>query len=332
MLQHNTHISSDFQGQNNSAHPNFTAGTLALKKPHYTVPEGQKTIGEKLYSFNNYFTVGYAANLALSVAVTEYFMERGGKHVFNSLNKCLSSGLSQTMSPKAATSISKAATKYSLLTMGGTILMLPMIWAENNKSKIVYLTNRTIAPATIANDDSCKDVTATKILGKDFDENLLPQPVTEQPKQSVTRGSLRRLFSIGVIVSWATLLDRTIGEDFFEKLGMKELKKAESVPGVANFNKLVEKSPEINRWTRWTFTDIVNTIITTGVIWKTNGADKHKNLEVEPASEEPYNTSKPDDHYQQTTQAQTPDNEVLNASISNNKLSEQSVSSGQQMA
>lgn len=264
----------------NSPHPNYTEGTQAAMPVAYNVAKGEKTKGEKIYDFNNYFTVGSVINLALSVAITEHFMHGKGKPTYEAVGKHLTKFFSNfTHNAAAAETISHITTKYSLLTTGGSALMLPMLWAENNKSKLTYLANRQFAPETIATDDPNKDTAASTILSSKFDENQLPQPVEEQTKHGVINGTWRRLLSVALVIGWGNLLSRTpAGEAVFEKAGLKGLKEAESLPlagdVIKKFNHVVETNPKANRWTRWTITDIVNTAITTGSIWLTRGGGK----------------------------------------------------------
>lgn len=255
-------------------HPNFTAHSAALKHPTYQVAEGEKTPGEKMYDFHNYITVGYAINLALSVAITEFFKEGAGKPILKNVENVLSDQMIKFMNPQSAKNVSETTAKYFLLTSGGTMLMAPVLWAENNKSKLVYLLNRKYAPQTIATDDPYKDVSAGQILSKNFDEDCLAQPLHEQPKHGLINGLWRRSLSVATVVAWGNLVNKVAGEEFFENKGLEAIKKAESLPGMKAVNRSIENNAKINRWTRWTISDIVNTAITTSVIWLTNGVKK----------------------------------------------------------
>lgn len=251
-------------------HPNYTEDTQARKQPKYQVAEDQKTFGEKFYDVMNYGVVGYGVNLGLSVAITEFMLHGGGKPAWDASDRLGKKVFGTFMSAEKAATTSAVTQKYFWLTSGGTVLMAPLLWAENRKTKLTYLANRQWAPQTIAEDDPNKYKTASEILSKNFNENNLPQPVEIIPKHGILNALWRRGLGIALVTGWGNVLHNTVGESFIEDKGLKMIAK-----GSENLGKTLEKEP-LNRWARWTIADAVNTVITSGAIFFTRGGSDHK--------------------------------------------------------
>ena len=258
-------------------HQDYTKGTQANAAPlKYNVPEGQKTKGEKIYDFHNYGTVGYGAVLALSLVITD-FMEHGkGRFIWEATEKPLAKQFEKVLgaSAKSAAKYSEVIHTYFYLTSGGTVLMAPMLWAENRKSKLTYLANRKYAPEVLPENDPNQNLTAKEILNDKFDENRLPQPLNEQPKHGIGNAAWRRGLGVATIaLGWSTLSTKIFGKKKIYDTGVKAGEKLVEAIGHEGLTKFAEK-PVFKRYAGYTLDDGINTVITAGLLAATNGAGK----------------------------------------------------------
>ena len=266
-------------------HPNFTEGTQAADPVKYNVSEGERTFGERFYDVMNYGVIGYGANLVLSVAMVELMKQGAGRPWWDGTDRFATKQFSKFMTPERAKAASAVTQKYFWLTSSGHMLMAPMLWAENRKSKLVYLANRTWSPQQIAADDPNKDKSASEILSSKFDENLLPQPVEKQPKQGVLNATWRRVLGMMLVIGWGNVLENSVGETYLEDKGLKLIDKGTKAIGAKRTQKFFQTDP-YRRWTSLTIADAINTLITSATIYMTNGGKVKKKKQAEQMAEE----------------------------------------------
>lgn len=250
-------------------------------EPKYNFAAGKKTPGEKLFDYTLYGGIGYFLNLGLSLIITEAMLFGKGKPMWEASDRTMTKLLSNMMNAKSASKASNITQKYFWLTSGGTALMIPIKVAEDNKSKITYLLNRTYFPHTISKDDPYKAYSVAQILSSDFDENLLPQPVLEQPKNSWLNTIMRRVFAVGLVTGWGNLTDKIVGNDNIENWSYDAISKTMRGTSGASAEKLI-KNPRFERYAKWTIIDGINTMITSLAIYFTSGAGEKKEEEPTP--------------------------------------------------
>lgn len=248
-------------------------GQTISTKPHYNFQAGKPTPGEKLFDTSLYLGLGYAVNLAGSIALTEFMLHGKGKTaIWDPTEKILVNGFKKMgLSHETALSSSKVTQEFTWLTSGGTILMIPIKLIEDRKSKLVYLLNRTFFPNTIAEDDPYRTLSSSQILNGKFDENCLPQPEKEQPKNSWLNTGLRRLLGFGLVVGFGNAVNMTYGKERYENNFSNLINNSVKASGSKKLAKAFEE-PRTQRFALWTIVDGINTIITSATTYLTNGA------------------------------------------------------------
>lgn len=243
--------------------------------------------GEKIFDWTVYTGLNYWVNLISSVAIADYFVNRGGRDKLNNLISKTTKLLTETGIPlKAAHHNSKIGLETLALLSGGTALLAPLKIMEDNKRPIVHWLNKKLGVNQKAPDGHEKTPDEIHIE-------------CEVPKQSWGRVIWRRVMGTAAVVGTGIALDhllrdkKTILPPEPHDLGWTKVTYDEKVLGgkeritktafglIDHGSEMVrgKKFAEngiVSRWTKLTILDSVFTAITAFVMKITNGAKKAK--------------------------------------------------------
>jgi len=154
--------------------------------------------GEEKFNFWTYFGLNYVVNLVSSVAVAFNTIYGSWRP---KLDKWISQGTkalhSMGVPLKSAHSNVKVGLESFVLLSGGTILLLPLKYLEDNKRKIVYKLNKKMGVSQIAPDGH-----------EETPEEIHIEK--EQPKQSIGNLIFRRVEGTVAVVSSGILMDHLL--------------------------------------------------------------------------------------------------------------------------
>lgn len=248
-------------------------------------PEESK--GEKLYNTVVYKGINYWLNLGLSIVAADIFLYGKGrpfydKQLENVTNFFKSTKLDQALGEEATKRASDVALGFTTLNTGGNIILIPMKLMEDAKRPIVHWIN--------------KNIYHDKQLAADGHEKT-PDEIyieQEQPKQSWGNVIWRRAQAMAASIAFGLTLDavgrkkldvpiiedgKTIthinGTDRFTNWVVDNVTKvmnSDAIPG----GKVAIANPTIQHYVGFAALDTFNTMITSFVMHKTNGAQKAK--------------------------------------------------------
>lgn len=256
---------------------------------HNSKPSPGMSPGEKKFNFWTYFGLNYVVNLVASVALADIAINGAGM-----LNKSLKYSIekstrffSKFVHPRTAHYNSKVGLEtFSLLT-GGSILLVPLKYIEDNKRKIVHRLNERMGVDQTAPDGH-----------KETPEEIHIEK--EQPKQSYPNLIWRRIMGTIAVISSGLAIDHIfksktdmLDAKTYEIEGMSPItydKKAKGGKQVIEdkafgfINRTIEKvsgkkfNPNgmVGRWTKLAILDSMFTVITAVVMKVTNGAKRAK--------------------------------------------------------
>src|SRR5689334_2170656 len=141
-----------------AATPSAQAEKAAPAKPPLGRPD-KPTKGEKWFDWITYWGINYFGNLAISVALADFFLShRKGKVVSEFFGR----QFNKVFNPHYA----EQATKTLLLPLGGHITMIPVKLLEDRKKRWTYWLNKTFFP------DEYKNQVPLKPLSEMSDDEL----------------------------------------------------------------------------------------------------------------------------------------------------------------
>lgn len=225
-----------------------------------TPPSGQKfdkpetvSVGEKWWNRITYTGVGYAANLALSVVLWDFFVSGGGKPVYHGIQKAANSMLkSGGMSKAGAENMSDAIAKYIFSPLGGHVTMAPVKIMEDHARYITHVLNKQLDP-----NYKYKDLKADW----NTPDSELPGLANEPNRNTWTQAYLRRGIGWGAVVGSGMAL-RTIGlEGPLERGTLRALDKTVAMSGSSTL-KQISQTPRFQRYAQLTALDAYLTVVT----------------------------------------------------------------------
>ena len=266
-----------------------TASTVSQDQPKSspTLPPPTMSQGEKLYNRVVYQGINYWLNLGLSLVVADYFLHGKGRpfyeksmvninHAFRSVK--LDHAIGET-AMKRATDV---ALGFVSLNSGGNIILVPMKLMEDKKRPIVHWMNKNIYHDQQLAPDGHQETP---------DEIYIEQ---EQPKQSWANVIFRRLKAMAASITFGLALDN-LGRKTLDAPQVINGKTVSHIDGqerftgwaVSNVNKVLNSgfipggkiaanNATAQRYLGYAALDTINTLITSHVMHKTNGAQKAK--------------------------------------------------------
>lgn len=287
----------------------------AVKEPEKEITpaaaksEPKMSKGEKVFNWVTYQGLNYWTNLLLSVAAADRFINPPDVKRTGKINEFIDGFINRqkldewvSKTTKAVANVTKKAGlnidlwkihkksnrgwESLMLLTGGTLLLLPLKFLEDNKRKIVHATNKKLGVSQVAPDGH-----------EETPEEIHIEK--EQPKQSVGNLIWRRAIGTVTVVSTGIAIDK-IFESKKQKLDAKTVNLGwEEVHypvrpkgGQANvedtvfgwINKVAKKmrgkefnkNGIVSRWTRLAILDTFFTAITASVMYVTSGAKKGK--------------------------------------------------------
>lgn len=232
-------------------------------------PARKASEGEKWFDWTIYKGLNYWVNLGSSLIIADYFINLGGKGQLAAAAKLMSGG-SQGGLRYATVGLEQLA-----LNSGGWLLCVPIKIAEDNKRPIVHWLNDKLGVDQRAPDGH--KMTADEI----FIEK-------EQPKQSWLKMFCRRavasgstiVFGMGLDKAYATDKPMMINGELKSQVGGKD-RLTQNFVDASNW--ALRKLPGgealaaqnwMKRYLSLAALDIINTKITSSVMYMTNGAKK----------------------------------------------------------
>ncbi|MEK6746024.1 MAG: hypothetical protein AABY33_03220 [Pseudomonadota bacterium] len=255
--------------------------------------------GEKVFNWVTYKGLNYWVNLGLSVVMADIAINGKGfwrkgldysisgttKHVSNVLKSLSKNPNKEAIERMVHNNTRVGYESLSLLT-GGSILLFPLKYLEDNKRKIVHWLN----------DKLGVDQTAPDGHKKTPEEIHIEK---EQPKQSAGNLIKRRLLGTVSVVGAGFVLDKifkqkTLLDPEIVDLGWTKINYDKKIQGGKNYiettafrhinnavkfvtgGKGFKENGRIGRWTKLAILDSIFTVITASVMWVTSGAKKGK--------------------------------------------------------
>lgn len=260
----------------------------------------QMSKGEKLFNWVTYKGLNYWVNLGLSVVMADiaihgkgmwskglkYSISKTTQHISGALMSLSKNPNKEAIERMVYDNTKVGYESLSLLT-GGSILLFPLKFLEDNKRKIVHWLNNKMGV----------DQTAPDGHEKTPEEIHIEK---EQPKQSVGNLIKRRLIGTVSVVGAGFVLDKLFkqkhmlldtdpvklgwteiiydkkiqgGKDYIEKTAFKKIN--DVVKAISGGEGFKEKG-QIGRWTKLAILDSMFTVITAVVMYITSGAKKGK--------------------------------------------------------
>ncbi|MDX1974231.1 MAG: hypothetical protein SFT92_01000 [Rickettsiales bacterium] len=235
--------------------------------------------GEKWFDWMVYSGLNYWVNLAMSIAITDYFTRLGGRQTLDKAIGATSRAVAgMGLKLETAQQHSRVAWETFMLTSGGNLLTVPLKYMEDNKRNIVYWLNEKLGEKQIAPDG----------------HKMTPDEIyieKEQPKQSWLNVFLRRGAGIVAVTGSGIALDHIAGDKTVPRtysytvdgvthtkeghLGGKERITNLAIGGLNQIlpEKMV-KSPAVQSYMNLAVLDLVFTKLTAAIMHMTNGAKK----------------------------------------------------------
>lgn len=293
--------------QNSSVSTQKEAGKEVVKEPtqevanaELTKSKPQMSKGEKWFNRITYNWLNYWTNLGLSVVMADiaisgkgywrkgldYSINRTTYHISSALKSLSKNPNKEAIERMVHNNTRVGYESLSLLT-GGSILLFPLKYLEDNKRNIVHWLNNKMGV----------DQTAPDGHEKTPEEIHIEK---EQPKQSAGNLIKRRLIGTASVVGAGFALDKIFkqknvlldpekvdlgwtvinydrkiqgGKNYIEKTVFGKLNNVvKSVTGGKGF----KENGQIGRWTKLAILDSIFTVITAVVMYMTSGAKKGK--------------------------------------------------------
>lgn len=251
---------------------------LAATQTQLLPPKASK--GEKWYDWIVYRGINYWFNLASSIALTDYFLNLGGKPRLEKWSQNTAKLLHQFMPEEKALYKSRTWWKTTMICSGGWLLVVPIKLLEDRKRPIVHWLNKKLGVDQKAPDG----------------HELAPEEIfieKEQPTQSWLRVIGRRALGHLAVLGAGDLINFAFRDtskplpgkfDQTDPHGGKQ-QMTDFVMGGANrvldsgyvpFGKTLATNPRTQAWMGFAVLDSVFTEITASVMWLTRGAKKKK--------------------------------------------------------
>jgi hypothetical protein len=251
-------------------------------------PEAQ-SVGERIWHDFTYNGVNYAANLAVSLVLWDFFTAGKGKVVKNAIHQGIEKSLvSGGLEAQNAASYGEQVSEMIFSPLGGHFMMIPVKYLEDHARYFTHRINQMMDP-----EYKFKDIQATI---KTPEEEL--PPLSDEPsKQKWSHIAVRRGLGWGAVVGAGVFLTRLRGgryrqllqgetEDFIT-WGMKETSKMTNTTALSN----LAENNTFKRYLNLFALDAYFTVITSGVTEATkswfskdkNGEEKQTNDAAAPS-------------------------------------------------
>jgi len=241
--------------------------------------------GENLYNKVVYQCINYWLNLGMSLVITDYFLHGKGKGVHtNNLRKVTDffkrTKIDQVVGEAATKRAVGVAAGFITLLSGGNILLIPDKIMEDNKRPIVHWLNKHVYHQQQLAPDGHEETSDEIYIEK------------EQPKQSWLNLGWRRLQAMAAGVAFGLALDnlgrkkldipqiingkaitKIDGQERYTDWVVTNINKALN-SGVIPGGKSVAENPTVHRYIGYAALDTIQTLITSMVMYMTNGAKK----------------------------------------------------------
>jgi hypothetical protein len=255
--------------------------TMELKSEQKSAePKAKQSKGEKIYDWAVYSGINYWLNLAMSVVITDIFVNRKGRKAIEWGASTMAKGFSKTgIAFDKAHHHSKTALETFMLLSGGNILLIPLKIMEDRKRPIVHWINKKMGVDQTAPDG----------------HELTPDEIyieKEQPQQSWPRVIGRRILGWIAVVTTGSLLNGALRDRSkpMPQQGQPDINGGKNrttkyVMGHANklFNsgyfpggKWLANNKYAQAYMGFTVLDLVFTKITAVIMHLTNGAGRKK--------------------------------------------------------
>jgi len=278
------------QPQAGAADTASVAPAAAPKNQEKSTPElppPKMSQGEKLYEKVVYTGINYWLNLGLSMVVADYFLHGKGRPFYDRSLVSINNGfkafkLDKAIGEKAMERATHVALGFVSLNSGGNIILVPMKLMEDRKRPIVHWINKNIYHEQQLAPDGHEEKPNEIYIEK------------EQPPQSWGNVIWRRTKAMAASIAFGLTLD-TIGRKVLDTPQIIDGKTVTHIDGqerftgwvVNNVNKVLNSgfipggkaaaaSAATQRYIGYAALDSINTVITSQVMHRTNGAKKAK--------------------------------------------------------
>lgn len=213
------------------------------------------SVGEKWWHRLTYTGAGYAANLAVSVVLWDFFITGHGKPVYTGIQKGSAGTLKAFgMQEKQSEHMAESVAKYIFSPLGGHITMVPVKLAEDHARFITHRANQLLDP-----NYKYKDLQADLSTPDD----ALP-PLSKEPnRNSWTQVYMRRGLGWAAVIASGVGLRASGMEAPLERNTLKAFNKAVDLTGHAGLKRLASTpGSRFQRYVQLTALDAYLTVVT----------------------------------------------------------------------